>query len=376
VINVRSPLGMVNECFFGDDLVSYCDAIPLGGLVVVSPVSVPPLALAPACSLREAKEPIKLSIPAALPRFTMLLFIDDPKFNDILVLGCALDPLPVRLVASVEWEFECELECIELSDALEVLDIVYSVGGGMSGVGAGAGAGAGTGARAGDTAGASAWALKESPEPEELWDWPELVDSVDSVDALVFLCGLEGVAVVEFVVELEVGCGDLIASLYVGGCTANGGGGGSFTDDCEGVLTPRTGLIEDKLLVDLCIGDKVLLLIDGTTLVEDLDLLIVYVVADVTGDKSNERIVGVSRNSGCIAFNCGDAIGEKGLACGDNISMGTLEFGLNMFDSKIVSFRGFIILSMDCLPMRLFAVWSVACCGVKVLAEADSVSAW
>lgn len=39
---------------------------------------------------------------------------------------------------------------MELSDALEVLDIVYSIGGGMSGVGAGAGA------RAGDTAGASA----------------------------------------------------------------------------------------------------------------------------------------------------------------------------------------------------------------------------
>lgn len=102
MINVRSPLGMANECFFGDDLVSYCDAIPLGGLEVVSPVSVPAFALAPACSLREAKEPIKLSIPAALPRFTMLLFIDDPKFNDILVLGCAPDPLPVRLVASVE----------------------------------------------------------------------------------------------------------------------------------------------------------------------------------------------------------------------------------------------------------------------------------
>ena len=43
---------------------------------------------------------------------------------------------------------------MELSDALEVLDIVYSIGGGMSGVGAGAGTG--TGARAGDTAGPSA----------------------------------------------------------------------------------------------------------------------------------------------------------------------------------------------------------------------------
>lgn len=61
--------------------------------------------------------------------------------------------------------------------------------------------------------------------------------------------------------------------------------------------------------VCLATGDKFLLLTVETFEV-DLGLLI----GEIIGDKSNGLIIGVSRNSGLIAFNCGEAIGEKGFA--------------------------------------------------------------
>lgn len=175
---------------------------------------------------------------------------------------------------------------------------------------------------------------------------PELSEFEDSIDSKEFVVSL--LSLCDFFPSLVFTLLLAVASSYDGGCSTNGGGGASVSEVEEfernriGDIPASTGFVRD-------IGDKVLPLI-VEALEFDLDLPVG--MGEIIGDSSSDLKRGVSRNSGLIAFSSGDAIGEKGFACGDSISIGTEVSGLNKFESKIVSPLGDISLSKDSLCLE------------------------